>query len=61
MITVKNDEKHGEELTCRFKIYMRNLTNFDPGTQKTQSLQFNGLLLPKKYNIWANKVQRIFV
>ena len=26
----------GEELTCRFKINMRNLTNFDPSTRKSK-------------------------
>ena len=31
-ITLKNDEKCEEELTCRFKIDMMNLTNFDPST-----------------------------
>ena len=35
VMTVKNDTKIEEELTCRFKIYMRNLTNFDPSTQKS--------------------------
>ena len=29
---MKNDAKFEEELTCRFKIEMRNLTNFDPST-----------------------------
>ena len=28
-MTLKNDEKSEEELTCRFKIDIRNLTNFD--------------------------------
>ena len=31
-MTMKNDEKSEEELTCQFKINMRNLTNFDPST-----------------------------
>ena len=35
-MTLKNDRKSEEELTCRFKIDMRNLTNFDPSTQKSQ-------------------------
>ena len=35
-MTLKNDGKSEEELTSRFKIHMRNLTNFDPSTQKTQ-------------------------
>ena len=34
VMTMKNDRKIEEELTCRFKIYMRNLRNFDPNTQK---------------------------
>ena len=33
-MTKKNDTKIEEELTCCFKIDMRNLTNFDPSTQK---------------------------
>ena len=36
VITKKNDAKFEEELTCRFKIDMRNLTNFDPSTRKSQ-------------------------
>ena len=35
-MTLKNDEKSEEELTCRFKIDMRNLTNFELRTQKSQ-------------------------
>ena len=33
---MKNDTKIEEELTCRFKIYMSNFTNFDPSTQKSK-------------------------
>ena len=36
VMTMKNDAKFEEELTCQFKIDMRNLTNFDPSTQKSQ-------------------------
>ena len=32
----KNKAKFEEELTCQFKIDMRNLTNFDPSTRKSQ-------------------------
>ena len=35
-MTMKNDEKFKKELTCQFKIDMRNLTNLDPGTRKSQ-------------------------
>ena len=31
-MTMKNDTKIEEELTCRSKIDMRNLTNFDQST-----------------------------
>ena len=29
---MKNDAKFEEEMTCQFKIDVRNLTNFDPST-----------------------------
>ena len=35
-MTMKNDAKFGQELICRFRIDMRNLTNFDPSTRKSQ-------------------------
>ena len=36
-IKIKNDAKFEIELTCNFKIDIRNLTNFDPSTQKPQN------------------------
>ena len=36
VMTMKNDAKIEEELTCQFKIDMRNLTNFDPSTLISQ-------------------------
>ena len=36
VMTMKNDAKFEEELTCRFKIDMRNLANFNPNTQKSE-------------------------
>ena len=36
VMTMRNDEKSEEELTCQFKIDMRNLTHFDPSTQKSK-------------------------
>ena len=35
-VTIKNDAKFEIELTCGFKTVKRNLTNFDPSTQKSQ-------------------------
>ena len=32
----KRFAKFVEELTCRFKVEVRNLTNFDLSTQKSQ-------------------------
>ena len=37
-MTLKSDEKFEDELTCHFKIDMRNLTNFHPSTRKSQKL-----------------------
>ena len=37
-MTINNDSKFEEELTCQFKIDMANLTNFDPSTQKSQKV-----------------------
>ena len=53
VITMKNDIKIEEELTCQFKISMRNLTNFDPSTRwdsliqsrKCMSLKLTGELV----------------
>ena len=38
VIAMKNDSKFGEELTCHFKIGMRNLSNFDQSTRKSQKI-----------------------
>ena len=34
-MTMKNNTKIEEELTCHFKIDMRNFANFDPSTRKS--------------------------
>ena len=36
VMAMKNHAKLEEELTCHFKIDMRNSTNFDPSTLKSQ-------------------------
>ena len=36
VMTMKNDAKIEKELTCQFKMDMRNLTNFDPSSRKSQ-------------------------
>ena len=35
-MAMKSDAKFEEELTCQIKIDMRNLTNYDPSTQKSR-------------------------
>ena len=32
VMTMKNDTKFEEELTCNFKVDIRNFTNFEPST-----------------------------
>ena len=49
VMTMKNDAKFAEELTCQFKIDMRNLTNFYPSTRALE--HFNRMLLTKVYNV----------
>ena len=39
VMAMKNDAKIEEELTRQFKIDMRNLTNFDPSTWKSQKCE----------------------
>ena len=36
VMTMKNDTNFEKELTCLFKIDIKNLTNFDMNTQKSQ-------------------------
>ena len=36
VITIKNNATFEEELTCHFKTDMRNLTNFNLSTQKSE-------------------------
>ena len=37
VLAMRNDGKFEEELTCQFKIDMKNLTNFNPITRKSQN------------------------
>ena len=54
-MTMKNDTKIEEELTCRFKIDMRNLINFYSSTQKSKKIALQLAPLTKVYNVWAKK------
>ena len=37
---LKRDSKFGEKLACRFKSDIKNLTNFDVNTRKSQKFSF---------------------
>ena len=37
-MTMRNNAKFEEELTCHFKTDMRNLTTFDSSTQKSKKI-----------------------
>ena len=51
VMTMKNDTKFEEELTCLFKTDMSSLTNFDSSTESLKNLHFNRLLLNKVSNV----------
>ena len=38
VMTMKNNAKFKEDLTCHFKTDMRNLTNFDSNYQKSKKI-----------------------
>ena len=40
-MTMKNYAKFEEQLTCHFKVDMRNLTNFDLSTLNSQIFSFD--------------------
>ena len=59
---MKNDAKFQEDLTCQFKIDIRNLTNFEPSTQKSQKCALlMGCFWPKYIMFELKKVQRSYV
>ena len=57
VMTMKNGEKSEEELTCRFKIDIRNLTNFYSSTWVWKIYTLMGCFWPK-YIIFERKKYR---
>ena len=51
VMTMKINAKLEGELTCRFKIEMKNFTSFDPSTQKYKNVVFSRAPLTKVYNV----------
>ena len=52
-MTLKNDSKFEEKLTCGLKNDMRNLENFHQSTQKCQNWDFDEVLSSKVENLRA--------
>ena len=59
VMTMKNDARFEEELTCQFKIDMRNLTNFNLSTWKW-AFTLKGYFWPKDIMFELKKVQRSY-
>ena len=51
VITMKNDAKFKEELTCRFKIDTTIRRILTRALENLKNLHFNELLLSKVYNV----------
>ena len=60
-MTMKKVAKLEEELTCQFKIGMRNLTILIRALENLKNLHFNGLPLAKVYDVSVKKVRRSYV
>ena len=54
-MTLKNDAKFEEELTCHFKIDTRNFTNFDSSTRNSKKFAIQLTPLAKVYYILSTK------
>ena len=61
IMTMKNDAKFEEELTCIFKIGITIWGTLNQPIKYLKNLHFNELLLTKVYNVWAKKVQKSYV
>ena len=61
-MTLKNDKKSEEELTCRFKIDRRNSTNFESKNQRSQkNYTLMGCFCPKYVMFELKNVQKSYI
>ena len=51
-MTIKSDSNFEEKLIC-LKNNMRNLTNFNLSSEKSENLHFDEIFLSKECNVWA--------
>ena len=49
-MTIKNDAKIEEELSCHYKIHMRNFQAFPQALESLKELCFTWVLVTKVYN-----------
>ena len=56
VMTMKNDAKFEGELTCHFKVDIRNLIILTQALESLKNFHFNLLLLSKVYIVCAKKV-----
>ena len=60
-MTMKNDTKFEEELTCHFKSDKKIWRILTQALKCFKNLHFNALLFTKIYNFWVKKVQKSYV
>ena len=60
-MTMKNDTKFEEELTCRFKIDTTIGRILTRALECLKNLHFNGLFLTKVNNVSVKNVQKSYV
>ena len=60
-MTLESDAKFEEKLTCGLENDMRNMANFHQSTWKSQNWDFDGILLSKVENVWAENLQGSYV
>ena len=60
-MTLKSDTKFEEILTLGSKNDMKNLVNFHAGSDKSENLSFDVLLLPIAYKVSAKNVQNNYL
>ena len=56
VMTMKNDAKFEGELTCHFKVDIRNLIILTQALESLKNFHFNLLLLSEVYIVCAKKV-----
>ena len=62
VMKMRNDEIFEGQLICQFKIYMRNLTNFDTSSQKSNKMCIlMGFFRPKYMMFELKKAKRSYL